>query len=219
MTISWLPRICFPSFQALPPALTSFPVSSHFPVTKNCHFIPITVKAPITVVESAMHPLVCTTPALQPPCHQTQCLNLTMGGVVAFKSRSCFLLYFLQHLNKCLPRRSGHKQTKKVLGALPMVCSLPEHTGYEREGSEFSDSTESHAITEGQWATSKHLHQLQDHWLRNHTNACYLQNSDTSLLQPNCPLFPGPSGHTSDRVQGHPEQECVLRGRRHFKRQ
>lgn len=65
-----------------------------------------------------------------------------------------------------------------------MVCSLPEHMGYGPEGSEFSDSTEPHTITMDQWATSKHLHQLQDHWLGNHTNACACKTLTPACCSP-----------------------------------
>lgn len=89
------------------PSLEAF--SSH----KELSFHPYYCQSPLHGGGKCRAPPSLHPPALRPPCHQTQCLNLTMGGVVAFKSRSCFLLYFLQHLNKCLPRRSGHKQTNK----------------------------------------------------------------------------------------------------------
>lgn len=82
-----LDLLCFLPVSSSP---ISFPVSSHSPVTKNSDFILLSGKATLTVVENAERPLVCTILYLQPPCHQTWCLNLTMGGEVAFKSRLCF---------------------------------------------------------------------------------------------------------------------------------
>lgn len=100
-----LDLFCF--LPVFPLSLISFPVSSRFPVTKNSNFILMTLKATLTVVQSAVRPLACPAPHLRPPSHQTQCLHLTVGGEVAFKSSLCFPFQFLQHLTNASPGGQG----------------------------------------------------------------------------------------------------------------